>query len=168
MTSQTPSLFNASPQNPAINDVDSRLALELAMEISDVKEILERNDITSEELRGKIATPEFRSMVKDFKSWWKSDLSVKERIRLKSMVLVEDSLLELYSIFQDKNNGVNGRMDAFKSLAKVATVDTPDKEGASAGERVHISINIPGTEKAITYDAEVLTQDDREEIAHSA
>lgn len=160
--------FKSAMPGPAINDKDSRLALELAMDIADMKDILSRHDITAQELKTKLDNPAFRNMVKEFKSWWNSELTVKERIRLKSMVLVEDSLLELYAIFHNKDNTAASRLEAFKSLAKVATVDTPDKEGAAAGERVHISINIPGTEKAITYEAEVLHEDEREAIPHSA
>ena len=140
----------------AINDIDSRLAMELAIEISELPDILERYELTADQLKEKLNNTQFRQAVREAKITWKSDLSVKERIRIKSMVLVEDSLLELYSIFHNKELAVVGRMDAFKSLAKVATVDTPDKEGTQAGERVHIQINIPGVEKAVTYDAEVL------------
>lgn len=154
--------------NAAINDVDSRLAMELAIEISELPDILQRYGLTKEELKDKLNNSNFRQAVKTARITWKSDLSVKERIRIKSMVLVEDSLLELYSIFHDKNHNLTGRMDAFKSLSKVATVDTPDKDGTAAGERVHISINIPGVEKAITYEAEVITDHDREAISNGA
>ena len=128
----------------AINDVDNRLALELAFEISDLPEILARHDLTPDQLKAKLANPAFRSMVHEAKVTWKSDLSVKERIRVKSMVLVEDSLLELYSLFHDKGLAPAARLDAFKQMSKVATVDTPDREQADIGSRVQINISIPG------------------------
>lgn len=145
----------ASLATTAINDTDSRLAMELAIEISDLPDILARYGLTSEQLKKKFQNPAFRNMVREARITWKSDLSIKERIRVKSMALVEDSLLELYTIIHDRDISTNSRLDAFKSLSRVATTDTPDKEGAAAGERVHISINIPGAEKPVTYDGEV-------------
>lgn len=128
----------------AINDHDSRLALELAFEISELPEILARHGLTKEQLKAKLENPQFRRMVQDARATWKSDLSVKERIRLKSMVLVEDSLLELYSLFHNKDLAAPARLDAFKQMAKVATVDAPDQKGPEAGQRVQINISIPG------------------------
>lgn len=135
-----------------LNDIDSRLAFELAIDMSEPADVLARYDISKEELKAKVSNPHFRKMVKEYKALWNSDLSVKERIRFKTMMLVEDSLIELHRIFHDPNLAVNARMDAFKSMAKVATVDAPDKEGQSAGERINISINIPGAEKPITFE----------------
>jgi hypothetical protein len=128
----------------AINDHDSRLALELAFEISELPDIMARHGLTKAQLKAKLENPQFRRMLQDARATWRSDLSVKERIRLKSMVLVEDSLLELYALFHDKELATPARLDAFKQMAKVATVDTPDVKGAEAGQRVNISINIPG------------------------
>jgi len=139
-----------------INDIDSQLAAELAFDISPLEEILSRHGLTKAELKAKLQNETFRGMVAQAKRVWKSDLSVKDRIRLKSMMLVEDSLLELYTIFNDAGVAASSRIDAFKSLAKVATVDAPDKDGAAPGERVQININIPGIAKPITIDAQTL------------
>jgi len=142
----------------AINDIDSRLAMELAIEISDLPSILERYHLSKDQLKTKLSNPQFRRMVHENRTTWKSDLSVKERIRVKSMILVEDSLLELYSIFHNQDTAVGARLDAFKSMSKVATVDVPDKDGQSVGERVMININIPGVEKPVTYDGTVIKE----------
>lgn len=135
------------------NDSDAQIAAELAFDLSPVEDICSRHGISRKELTAKLRTPTFANMVKEAKRFWKSDLSVKERIRLKSMLLVEDSLLELFRIFHDKDMSANARLDAFKSLSKVATVDTPDKDGQSVGEKVSITINIPGAPKPITIEA---------------
>jgi replicative superfamily II helicase len=151
----------------AINSLDSRLAMELAIEVSDMPDILKRYELTPDDLRRKLENPQFRQMIKEARVTWQSDLSVKERIRVKSMVLVEDSLLELYSIFHNQELAAPARIDAFKTLSRVATTDAPDKDSAAAGERVHISINIPGAERPVVYDAEV-PDHGREAITHGA
>jgi len=154
-----------------INDHDSQLAAELAFEISPVEEIMKRHGLTKAELMLKLGNEPFRQMVREAKRIWRSDLSVKERIRLKSMVLVEDSILELYTMFHDKDMAATARLDAFKSLAKVATVDAPDKDGATVGEKVTINISIPGVEKPINISAQSFIGDsdvEREAIADGA
>ena len=163
MTSNLPTVSSVMS---AINDKDSKLAFELAAELSTIDDILERYDITKTELKKKLKNEGFSQMYKEFKGVWKSDLSVKERIRIKSMVLVEDSLLAVHEMVHNHDNSLGARMDAFKSLAKVATVDAPDKDQAAVGERINISINIPGAEKPITYEGEVI--DGGKEIADSA
>ena len=167
MTSLT-STLNTSLS--AINDADSQIAAELAFEISPIEEVLARHGLSKAALRAKLQNPIFRQMVTQAKRVWRSDLSVKERIRLKSMVLVEDSLLELYTIFHDKDAALTGRLDAFKSLSKVATVDAPDKDGAAVGEKVTINISIPGITKPLHIEAQshVGDLDDREAITNSA
>jgi len=134
-----------------ITDHDSRLAVELAVQISELPDILRRHSMTRDDLRTKLRDPGFRNMVKEAKRVWQSDLSVKERIRLKSQVLVEDSLLDIYEMMRDRNNTPPARLDAFKQLTRVATVDSPDAKAANLGERVQININLG--DKAVTIES---------------
>lgn len=140
-----------------ITDHDSRLAVELAVQISPLPEVLKRHGLTTADLRTKLRDPAFRHMVKEAKRTWQSDLSVKERIRLKSQVLVEDSLLGLYNIFHDGGMAAPARLDAFKQMARVATVDAPDKEQGTMGERISININL-GDDKNLTMDTSVVAE----------
>lgn len=140
-----------------ITDHDSRLAVELAVQISPLPEVLKRHGLSKDDLRTKLRDPSFRHMVKEAKRVWQSDLSVKERIRLKSQVLVEDSLLGVYEMFHDQSLAAPARLDAFKQMARVATVDQPDKEQANMGERISININL-GEDKLVTLDSSVVDE----------
>lgn len=153
----------------AFNDVDSRLAIELAINMSEPEDILARYGLSATELKDKLKNPHFSQMVKEFKTVWNSDLSTKERTRIKSMALVEDSLMAVHGMVHDMDIAPTARMDAFKSLAKVATLDAPDKDGQAVGERINININIPGAEKPVTYEgvAEV-KENGREAITDGA
>ncbi len=157
MTSELPSLGTAMS---AINSVDSRIAFELAADLCEPEDICERYSIEKADLAAKLQNPVFIQMFKEFKAIWKSDLSVKERIRIKSMTLVEDSLLDIHGIVTDDSRSTSARLDAFKSLAKVATVDAPDKEAADVGQRIAINISIPGAEKPVTYEGEIVNADE--------
>lgn len=143
-----------------ITDHDSRLAVELAVQISPVEEILRRHDLTADELRAKMKDPTFRNMVREARRTWNSDLSVKDRIKLKTQVLVEDSLLGLYTMFHDVNVAPPARLDAFKQMARVAAVDTPEKAGPGGGERVSISINLGADRQPLTIQASALPAED--------
>ena len=143
---QTVSEFNA------LSDSDSRLAVELAVQLRPVADILNAYSITRQDLVRKFKDPMFRDMVKQAKTLWSSDLSVKERIRLKSQVLVEDSLLEIFSFIHNKEHAIPARLDAFKQLARVAEVDAPDRNKGDTGSRFTVSINLG--DKPVIIDAE--------------
>jgi hypothetical protein len=93
-------------------------------------------------------------MVKQAKSLCNSDLSVKERIRLKSQVLVEDSLLEIFSILHNRDNAIPARLDAFKQLARVGEVDQPERGKGDAGNRFTVSINLGDTIKPVVIEGD--------------
>ena len=145
---QTLSDFNT------LTDKDSRLAVELAVQIRPVGELLNAYSISRRELADKLKDPMFRDMVKQAKTLWNSDLSVKERIRLKSQVLVEDSLLEVFSIVHSPDNAIPAKLDAFKQLARVAEVDSPDRGKGDTGSRFTVSINLGDSVAPVVIDAQ--------------
>ena len=136
---QTVSEFNA------LSDTDSRLAVEVAVQIRPVSEVLVAYSLSRVDLVRKLKDPMFRDMVKQAKSIWSSDLSIKERIRLKSQVLVEDSLLSIFSIIHNVDNAIPAKLDAFKQLARVAEVDSPERSKGGDGSRFTVSINLGDT-----------------------
>lgn len=138
----------------AVSDTDSRLAVEIAIQIRPVAEILGVYNLSRKDLVRKLKDPMFRDMVKQAKSIWSSDLSVKERIRLKSQVLVEDSILEIFSILHNRDNAIPARLDAFKQLARVAEVDQPERGKGDTGSRFTVSINLGDTIKPVVIEGD--------------
>ncbi len=145
---QTVSEFNA------ISDKDSRLAIEIALQLRPINEVLQTYDISRTELAAKLRSSHFQSMVKQAKSVWGSDLSAKERIRLKAQVLVEDSILEVFKVIHNSENAIPAKLDAFKQLARVAEVDQPDKSKNEAGSRFTVSINLGEAAKNVVIEGE--------------
>lgn len=145
---QTVSEFNG------LSDSDSRLAVEIAVQIRPIAEILNTYHISRKEMVRKLKDPMFRDMVKQAKELWSSDLSVKERIRLKSQVLVEDSLLAVFSIVHAADNAIPAKLDAFKQLARVAEVDSPDRRSGDTGSRFTVSINLGDTVTPVIIEGE--------------
>lgn len=145
---QTVSEFNA------ITDTDSRLAIELAVQIRPIAELLIHYNLSRVELAAKLKESMFRDMVKQAKTLWHSDLNIKERIRLKSQVLVEDSLLSIFQIIHDANNAIPAKLDAFKQLSRVAEVDAPDHKQGATGDRFTVQINLGDTIAPIIIDTQ--------------
>lgn len=138
----------------ALTDTDSRLAVEVAVQIRPIVEILLAYSLTRSDMVRKLRDPMFRDMVKQAKSIWSSDLSIKERIRLKSQVLVEDSLLEVFGIIHNRENAIPAKLDAFKQLARVAEVDTPERGKGDSGSRFTVSINLGNTIAPVIIEGE--------------
>lgn len=128
-----------------LSDTDSRLAVEVAIRIRPISNILNTYALSRSDLVGKLKDPMFRGMVKQAKTIWGSDLSIKERIRLKSQMLVEDSLLEIFKVIHNDENAIPAKLDAFKQLARVAEVDTPEKGKGGDGSHFTVSINLGDT-----------------------
>lgn len=145
---QTVSDFNA------LSNTDSRLAVEVAVQIRPISEVLVAYSLSRADLVRKLKDPMFRDMVKQAKSIWSSDLSIKERIRLKSQVLVEDSLLSIFSIVHNVDNAIPAKLDAFKQLARVAEVDSPERSRGDTGSRFTVSINLGDTIAPVIIEGE--------------
>jgi hypothetical protein len=145
---QTISEFNA------LSDTDSRLAVEIAVQIRPISEVLVAYSLTRAGLVRKLKDPMFRDMVKQAKSIWSSDLSIKERIRLKAQVCVEDSLLEVFKIVHNVDMAVPAKLDAFKQLARVAEVDSPERGKGDSGSRFTVSINLGDTIKPVIIEGD--------------
>lgn len=126
---------------PIANQPDTRLAWELVAQIAPLPDILRRWSMTYEQLKAKLRDPMFRSMVTETKKIWKSELNTKERIRIKSQLLVEDSLLDVYQIVSNDQLSPQARVDAFEKLAKIGDLMEKDKT-QTTGERVTININL--------------------------
>lgn len=138
----------------ALSDTDSRLAVELAVQLRPTAELLVAYSISRKDLSTKLKDPMFRDMVKQAKTVWNSDLSIKERIRLKSQVLVEDSLLSIFSIVHHPDNAIPAKLDAFKQLARVAEVDSPERSKGAEGSRFTVSINLGDTIRPVIIEGD--------------
>lgn len=136
----------------AISQTDGRIAWEIAAEISDVPTICTRYGLSLSDFKKKLQDKLFRQALREAKALWKSDLNVKERIRLKAAFLVEDSILDIFAIIKNEQMPAASKLDAFEKLMK--TADLAPKTGAqpatAAGFKVVIQMgNSPGQEVRI-------------------
>jgi hypothetical protein len=132
---------------------DSQLAMELAARLSPTSDILSRFNLSAEDFRAKAANPAFKQLYREAKAVWNSDANTKERIRIKSQMLVEDSLLLLYKMVHDADLSANARLDAFGKMAEMADVKPRKEAETGGGNGFHLTLNFGDTPMEITAQA---------------
>lgn len=126
--------------------ISNALALELAAQLTDLPDILERYSLTKVQLRRILKDPEFKVMYAQAKAKWGADANAAERVATKSTMLVEDSLLEIYGILHDKDGTPSSKIAAFNALVDLSDA-SPKKMAGKDGEKsdkFSITINLSG------------------------
>ena len=126
----------------------ARLAQELAAGLTDPEDLLERFGLSKSQFRRITKSTAFRKMYKRAKEVWDDIDNTEERIRTKSLYLLEDSILPLYGIIHNADLAPAARIEAFAKLMKISNME-PKKEGEGSGSNFTVTINIPGEEKVV-------------------
>lgn len=112
----------------------THLAREIAMDILEVEDILRLNNVRPEEWEAIQDTPAFQVLLTREMERWNSGLSTAERIRIKAMFLVEDSLLAASQVINNAAEGAQGRARMLEAVAKIANVGEKAQGGAEGGK----------------------------------
>lgn len=143
--------------NGAMSGADQRLIWELVANISPIPDILKRHGLTVPELRAKQQDKLFASAFREAKSFWDSNPNVKERIRMKAGMLLEDSLEDILLIIKDPVMGAVHKLEATKQLGILSGAATVKPDAAGGGSGFKLTINVGGN-KGVTIDGQVLEQ----------
>lgn len=148
------------PTSVATEVITHRLAGEMASGLLPVSEILTRFELTSAQLKVIAKDERFRKMFWEAKAIWNGTENVQERIRQKSALLLEDSLMPLYKIIHDLNLAPAARIDAFARLQSIANMQ-PSREGdGTPRESFILNVTIGDDKKTVLIDAESTYSDD--------
>lgn len=138
-------------------EISGRLADDLATQLIPLPAILEKYALNSLQLKMIVDTPQFRVLYAEAKARWNSDTNTEERIRSKSSMMVEDSLLEVFHILHNDETSNSTKLESFKQLTSVADLGPKrGKDNGGSGQRTTITINVPplgdkpGKEMSIT------------------
>lgn len=152
----------SNPKTPvpeSVHGVDqpsmAALAAELGAQLLPMPEILKRFEIDKDTLKALLKDPQFRHMVIDFRREWNSPMSAKDRIKLKSLLMVEDNLLTLHQIFNNANTNPTARLSAFDQMVKLADAQPKKESDGSGGSHFHLTLDLgPHATKPFTIDAD--------------
>lgn len=125
--------------------ISNALALELVANLSDLPDILKRYDLTKAQMGKLLRDPEFKVIYSQAKAKWGADANAADRVSTKATLMVEDSLLSIYSILHDSEASAAGRLQAFSALVDLSDA-SPKRQASKQGENAagfSITINLP-------------------------
>ena len=129
----------------ALRRVGPALAYDIVAGLRPVGELLDRYGLSPAQAKAVCETPWFRGMVNEARTRWGSEMGALERIRLKAMVALEESLSIPYTIAHNSDVSATARLEAMKTMERLAGVVPPTPEGAGAaggGSKFAITINL--------------------------
>jgi hypothetical protein len=144
---------------PLYSDVTLiKLARELAWEIYPLETILKAHNLTIELWDTIKELPRFQRYLESELVAWHSATNAHERVKVKSSIMVEEWLPELYSRMHDAQESLNGKIEAGKLLARLAGMglDRANITGGE-GEKFSITINLGGDAK-LKFEKQVTPQ----------
>lgn len=141
----------------ALSDTDGRLIWELVAKISTPKDILDRYGLTSTDLQAKFADKMFQAAFREAKGLWNSDMNVQQRIKFKSGLLLEDSLVDLMLIIKDPKQLTSSKLEATKQLGQLSQTINPKTQAESGGSAFKLTINMGSSNpKSVVIDGHAL------------
>lgn len=143
--------------SPSFNDVMLlKLAREIAMDIRPLDDVLVTHEVTPHEWAEIQSHPVFRSYLRSAIEEWNSATNTAERVRLKSLAFVEESLPEFYARAHDQQENLQHKIRVLEVVAKFAGVGGP-MEGAVSGEKFTVTINL-GADHQLKIEKDVTPQ----------
>lgn len=134
-----------------------KLAREIAMDIRPVEEILTAHSISGSRWEAINASPHFQALLKSEVENWQSATNTAERVKLKSLAFVEESLPEFYARAHDRREPLSARVEVLKTVAKFAGVGNTMVDGAAVGEKLMVTINL-GSDHSLKIERDVTSK----------
>lgn len=126
------------------------------MDLRPLEDILVTHGVTQERWAEIQANPGFQSYLRQFVEEWQSATNTQERVRLKSLSMVEESLAEFYARMHDPNENLPAKTELLKTIAKFAGVGGQVDTGVS-GEKLTVTINL-GADNQLRIERDVTPQ----------
>ena len=134
-----------------------KLAREIAMDIRPVEEILEIHKINGENWENIQKNPYFQGILSSEVEAWQSANNTSERLKIKSLAMVEEALPEFYARMHDPKEPLPAKTDVLKTIAKFAGVGGSDFNAAVGGEKLSVTINL-GADHQLRIEKEVTSK----------
>lgn len=131
-----------TPQgNPTTETRMRGIARELARDIMDREEILKTYGVSEKEFDTLLTSRVFAEMYRAEVIAWNDTQSSKERIELKTLAIVEESLLTMHGYLHDPKFSDSAKVELFKALQKGVGIGV-NQQQATEGQKVSITINM--------------------------
>lgn len=134
-----------------------KLAREIAMDIRPLEDVLKTHGIDQTRWESISNSPRFQSLLRSEVESWESATNTAERVKIKSLAFVEESLPEFFARAHDRREPLNSKVEVLKTVAKFAGVGGSNAEGAIAGEKLMVTINL-GADHSLTIEKDVTSK----------
>lgn len=126
------------------------LAREIAMNIHPVEDIIERHGIKKEEFETILQNHRFTKLLEDAATSWEGALNTGERIKVKSLSMLEDWLSSAYQMLHEPKHTLRDKVELAKLVGRFAGMGEKGPMEVGSGERISININLGDTTKEIS------------------
>lgn len=151
---------DATPAYIASDELNSRLAYDLATELRSLPEIMGHYGLTEAQMRQFLSNRVFQEMVREARAKFMSGLSTPERIQAKAQMALEGAIAPMYGIIHNKDTNTGQRIDATKVLASIAGLNKGDVI-PQAAQKFVLNINLGDKQVGITADPQPITIDQK-------
>ena len=128
----------------------SYVAQEIARDMLEIPDILKNAGIDDAEWHVMTNSRGFQEMLKENIATWRSSLNVRERIEVRQLYMIENTLPELYRALHDPEFAHTAKVELFKALARNVGIGVKEPGAPVAtGERISISINMGDPDKKV-------------------
>lgn len=148
----------------AMSGSDQRLIWELVANITPAADVLKRHGLTTQDLMAKKRDHLWTAAYREAKAFWDSNANVRERIKQKAGMLLEDALEDLMLIVKDPQMAASLKMEATKQLAALAGAAQHKPSDPGGGSQFKLVINVGDPTKKVTIDGFAL-EHQAEEVA---
>lgn len=130
-----------------------KLAREIAMDVTELDQILKTHNVEPLEFEEIKRNPRFQRVLEAEVVAWNTAVNTNERVKLKAGSMLEEWLPELYSRMNDPRENLLAKIKGGELVARLA--DMGQRGGAGDGQslvdRVSITINL-GDDKKLEFD----------------
>lgn len=131
-----------------------RLAREIAMDIQPLDEILKNHGLTQDDFEELKISARFNALLRANIEEWQSAVNTESRVRIKSMAFVEEALPEFFARAHDPKESLSAKVEVLKTVARFAGVGSSNVDGAVAGDRLSVTINL-GADRQLRIERDI-------------
>jgi len=131
------------PFHPAGSKLDNRfgiLVVEIAANLEPLADILQRHRISKSQFANLSKDPIFLKAVVEQRRHFNSYTATSERVRIKSQIITEMLLDQMYDIAKFPNNPAAARVAAFAQIKSLTGMERPEQ--AEPPQRFALTINL--------------------------
>lgn len=133
------------------SDISAELITELAMQIVPPKEVFARYGYSDTQAATLLASPHFQTALKAAHEEWQAATNTEERVRLKSLIALEEMLPHQFAMGVDPDVSPAVRNETAKFFRQTAGLDRREADGGS-GAGFSITMNFGGQQEKVVID----------------